>query len=64
VRTVAEYIAKAEDFLCRAKREHEPAAQKRLLDMAASYRVMATERQRMIEAGENPDASLPKAGAK
>jgi hypothetical protein len=59
MRTVAEYVAKAAEYLSRAQREREPAARKRLLDMAESYRVMAAERQRMIDAGEDPDAFSP-----
>lgn len=51
MRTLAEYLAKAAEFDELAKAASLSALKKRYSDMAESYRVMATERRRLIADG-------------
>jgi len=51
MRSVAEYLAKAAEFDALARSSSEPSLRKRYADMAECYRLLAAERQRLIEAG-------------
>ncbi len=51
MRSVAEYLARAAEFDELARSASEQALQKRYTDVAACYRLLARERQRLIEAG-------------
>ncbi len=51
MRSVAEYLEKAAEFDELARSASESALKKRYADVAESYRLLATVRQRLIEAG-------------
>jgi hypothetical protein len=52
MRGVAEYLAKAAEFDELARSTSEQALRKRYSDIAECYRLLASERQRLIESGE------------
>jgi hypothetical protein len=52
MRSVAEYLAKAAEFDELARSTSEQALRKRYSDIAECYRLLASERQRLIESGE------------
>ena len=57
VRTVEEYIAKADEFDALASRVDTPVPLRlRYADMAACYRLLAKERQRLIHEGVLPQS--------
>jgi hypothetical protein len=63
MRSVAEYLARAAEFDELARSASEQALQKRYTDIAECYRLLARERQRLIETGEiKSDAPLPFVG--
>jgi hypothetical protein len=49
--SVAEYLAKAAEFDELARLSSVPGLQKRYLDIAECYRLLAEERRRLIAAG-------------
>lgn len=51
MRSVAEYLSKAAEFDELAGLASEPALKKRYADVAECYRLLASERQRLIAAG-------------
>ena len=51
MRSVAEYLARATEFDELARSSSEPALKKRYADIAECYRLLARERQRLIEIG-------------
>jgi hypothetical protein len=51
MRSVAEYLARAVEFDDMANATRVPALQKRYSDIAECYRLLARERQRLIDAG-------------
>ncbi len=51
MRTVAEYLSKAAEFDAMADTARAPELRKRYADMAASYRILATERARLVAEG-------------
>ena len=51
MRSVAEYLARAAEFDDLARSVSEQALQKRYTDIAECYRLLARERQRLIESG-------------
>jgi hypothetical protein len=51
VRSVAEYLAKAVEFDELAGSASEPALKKRYADVAECYRLLASERRRLITNG-------------
>jgi hypothetical protein len=51
MRSVAEYLGKAAEFDELARVTTEAALKKRYADVAECYRLLASERQRLIEAG-------------
>ena len=51
LRSVAEYLARAAEFEDMANATHIPALQKRYSDIAECYRLLAHERQRLIDEG-------------
>ena len=51
MRSVAEYLAKATEFDELARSSTAPGLQKRYMDIAECYRLLAEERRRLIEAG-------------
>jgi hypothetical protein len=51
VRSVAEYSEKAAEFDALAKEASDPGLKKRYADVAECYRLLASERQRLIETG-------------
>ena len=62
MRSVAEYLAKAEEFTAMAAKETNKSLQKRYLDMAKSYALLAQERARLIaEAEIEPESEPPPA---
>jgi hypothetical protein len=52
MRSVAEYLAMAAEFDELARSASEQALQKRYTDIAECYRLLAQERQRLIESGK------------
>lgn len=54
VRTVEEYVMKAAEFDRMAKDASDPSFKKRFADMAETYRLLATERKRMLADGTLP----------
>jgi hypothetical protein len=54
MRTVAEYRAKAVEFAALADETITPALKKRYADMAECYRLLADERERLVQEGELP----------
>lgn len=63
MRSVAEYLARAAEFDELARSASEQALQKRYTDIAECYRLLARERQHLIETGEiKSDAPLPFVG--
>ena len=59
MRTVAEYLSEAVAFDGFASATPDPALKKRLADIAACYRLLARERQRLVAAGTIPDDEPP-----
>ncbi|MCK1503120.1 MULTISPECIES: hypothetical protein [unclassified Bradyrhizobium] len=56
MRTVTEYQSRAAEFDGLAELATQPALQRRYADLAACYRLLAEERNRLIESGEiEPD---------
>jgi hypothetical protein len=56
MRSVAEYLEKAAEFDELARLTSEPALKKRYADVAESFRLLASVRQRLIETGDlKPD---------
>jgi hypothetical protein len=56
MRSVAEYLEKAAEFDELARSTSEPALKKRYADVAESFRLLASVRQRLIETGDlKPD---------
>jgi hypothetical protein len=51
VRSVAEYLAKAAEFDELARSASELALKKRYVDVAECYRLLASERKRLVETG-------------
>lgn len=51
MRSVAEYLARAAEFDELARSASEQTLQKRYTDVAECYRLLARERQRLIETG-------------
>ena len=51
LRSVAEYLARAAEFDDMANATHIPALQKRYSDIAECYRLLAHDRQRLIDEG-------------
>jgi hypothetical protein len=51
VRSVGEYLAKAAEFDGLAASASKPTLKKRYADMAECYRLLASERQRLVETG-------------
>ena len=51
MRSVAEYLTRAAEFDELARSANEQALQKRYTDIAECYRLLARERQRLIETG-------------
>jgi hypothetical protein len=51
MRNVAEYLGKAAEFDELARSTTEPALKKRYADVAECYRLLASERQRLIATG-------------
>jgi hypothetical protein len=51
MRSVAEYFEKAAEFDELARGARDPALKKRYADLAECYRLLANERQRLIETG-------------
>jgi hypothetical protein len=51
MRTVAEYLEKATEFDQLARATSEPALKKRYADVAECYRLLASERERLIGTG-------------
>jgi hypothetical protein len=51
MRSVTEYLARAAEFDELARSSSEPALEKRYADIAECYRLLARERQRLIETG-------------
>jgi hypothetical protein len=52
VRSVGEFLAKAAEFDELAGSASEPTLKKRYADIAECYRLLASERQRLIATGE------------
>lgn len=51
MRSVVEYMARAAEFDELARSSSEPALKRRYADIAECYRLLARERQRLIETG-------------
>ena len=54
MRTVAEYLDKAVEFEALAATSPEQSLRKRFADIAACYRLLARERERLIATGAMP----------
>ena len=52
MRSVAEYLARAAEFDELARSASTPVLRKRYVDIAECYRLLASDRQRLIAAGE------------
>jgi hypothetical protein len=61
MRSVAEYIDRADEFDRLAAQATEPMLKKRYADVAGCYRLLAQERERLIAEGTLP--ADPPAGA-
>jgi len=58
MRTVAEYLDKAIEFETLAATSPEESLRKRFADIAACYRLLAKERERLIATGAIPPIGI------
>jgi len=59
MRTVTDYLLKATEFDSLASEASDPSLKKRYADLAECYRLLAADRERLVETGALPDDASP-----